>query len=74
MRDDNPTPLGGTGQAVEADETYLGPPDAVYVEGRGWQKKRGHSTKMRVLTLVSGRAGRGRSSSRSSTCQPSIKS
>jgi transposase-like protein len=60
MRDDNPTPLGGTGQAVEADETYLGPPDAVYVEGRGWQKKRGHGSKMKVLTLVE-RKGRARS-------------
>ena len=60
MRDDDPRPLGGKDKTVEADETFLGPADSVYVNGKGWQKKRGTRTKLKVLTLVE-RSGKARS-------------
>lgn len=56
MREPNPTPMGGEGQTVEADETFWGNPK------RRWQSKkgRGYHHKEKVLTLVE-RGGRVRS-------------
>lgn len=52
MRDDNPTPMGGPGGKVQADETYFGTKDAL--RGKPWKEKKGHSKKMSVVSLVSG--------------------
>jgi len=60
MRDDEQNPLGGEGMVVEVDETYIGPPQEVFVTGKGWLKKRGVETKRKVISLVE-RGGRSRS-------------
>ena len=60
MRDDDPTPLGGKDKTVEADETFLGKPDSVFINGRGWVEKTGTASKLKVLTLVE-RGGKARS-------------
>jgi transposase-like protein len=60
MRDVNPPPLGGKDQVVEADETFIGPPDAVFISGKGWQYIRGYQTKRKVIALVE-RGGKARS-------------
>ncbi len=57
MADRDPEPLGGKGKTVEVDETYIGKPDMVFVNGKGWVHKRGTSTKRKVLTMVE-RGGR----------------
>ena len=57
MGDPDPEPLGGKGKTVEVDETYIGKPDTVFVNGKGWQNKRGTATKRKVLTMVE-RGGR----------------
>src|SRR5258708_33036003 len=53
-------PMGGHGMAVEVDETYLGQQREQFVNGRGWQKKRGTSDMNQIVTLVE-RGGRSRS-------------
>ena len=62
MRDDNPEPMGGSGQQVEVDETYFGPKpkdeDFTFVSGRGWFL--GRRRKQKILSLVE-RGGRARS-------------
>ena len=62
MRDDNPKPMGGSGQQVEVDETYIGSApkdeDYTFVSGRGWFLKR--RRKQKILSLVE-RGGRARS-------------
>ena len=60
MRDDRPGPLGGEGQVVESDETYIGPPAWVYTNDRGWIQANTVDHKRKVLTLVE-RRGRARS-------------
>lgn len=60
MADTDPDPLGGKDKTVEADETFIGASDTVFVNGRGWQKKRGYRTKQKVLTMVE-RDGKARS-------------
>jgi hypothetical protein len=60
MIDSNPGPMGGKGQVVEADETYLGSSGYEFTNGKGWQMKRGLGDKMKVVTLVE-RGGRARS-------------
>jgi transposase-like protein len=62
MKDTDPTPLGGPGKTVEADETFIGTKDAAstFVSGEGWVKPRGWDHKMKVLTLVE-RGGKARS-------------
>jgi transposase-like protein len=60
MIDVDPAPLGGKGEIVEADETYIGPSGAKFINGKGWQSKRGFADKMKVVTLVE-RGGRARS-------------
>lgn len=57
MADRDPEPLGGKGKTVEIDETYIGKPDATFVNGKGWVGKRGTATKQKVLTMVE-RGGR----------------
>jgi transposase-like protein len=57
MRNDDPEPLGGKGKTVEVDETFIGKPESVFVNGKGWQLKRGTGTKQKVLTMVE-RGGR----------------
>jgi len=60
MRDDSPTPLDGKDKAVEAGETFIGPPDAVFINGKGWQRIRGSTTKRKAIALVK-RGGKARS-------------
>jgi transposase-like protein len=57
MADRDPEPLGGKGKTVEIDETFIGKPDQRFVNGKGWQGKRGTATKRKVLTMVE-RGGR----------------
>ena len=57
MADRDPEPLGGKGKTVEVDETYIGKPEATFVNGKGWVSKRGTATKRKVLTMVE-RGGR----------------
>jgi transposase-like protein len=63
MTDTNPTPLGGEGKIIEADETYFGrvgdPKDVVFVNEKGWVRRTGDE-KMKVMTLVE-RGGKARS-------------
>jgi transposase-like protein len=51
MADRDPEPLGGKGKTVEVDETFIGKPDATFVNGKGWVGKRGTATKRKVITL-----------------------
>lgn len=66
MRETNPTPMGGEGQIVEADETYFGNVKAarvkkVFINGRGWVRAGGGGdAKFKVVSLVE-RNGRARS-------------
>jgi len=57
MADRDPEPLGGKGKTVEVDETFIGKPDDVFVNGKGWRSKRWTATKRKVLTMVE-RGGR----------------
>ena len=60
MKDDGNSPLGGEGKVVEADETFIGKPEQVFVTGKGWVDARGYATKRKVISLVE-RGGRVRS-------------
>src|SRR5665811_1874471 len=66
MRETNPTPMGGEGQIVEADETYIGNAKAaktqmVFINGKGWVRRgAGGEAKFKVVSLVE-RGGRARS-------------
>jgi transposase-like protein len=60
MAELDPPPLGGKDKVVEADETFIGKPDEIFVSGRGWQSVRGYKTKRKVIALVE-RGGRARS-------------
>jgi transposase-like protein len=53
MKDDAPTPMGGEGKTIEADETYIG-------TRKGIKKSGSHAHKNKVVTLVE-RGGRARS-------------
>ncbi|MQA64335.1 MAG: IS1595 family transposase [Alphaproteobacteria bacterium] len=50
--DNNTGPLGGEGKIVEADETFIGKPDSVFINGKGWVEMRGVATKRKVISLV----------------------
>lgn len=57
MRDDNPGPMGGKGQAVEVDETYIGTTDKAeaeaYLRPDGkWHKNSGTKDKRKIISLV----------------------
>lgn len=61
MRDDTQAPMGGGGQVIEADETYIGPSGYVLdTRTNKWKLKRGGGDKLKVLTLVE-RDGKARS-------------
>ncbi len=60
MTDSDPGPMGGKGEIVEADETYLGSSGYQFVNDKGWQMKKGVGDKKKVVTLVE-RGGRARS-------------
>lgn len=65
MRDDEPTAMGGSGQTVEADETYFGNAKGAkqkytLVPGKGWVRRGGGQAKFKVVSLVE-RGGRARS-------------
>lgn len=45
MRELDPSPPGGKDKVVEADETFIGKPGDVFVNGRGWVQMRGTTTK-----------------------------
>lgn len=60
MRELDPPPLGGKDKVVEADETFIGKPADIFVNGRGWVQMRGTVTKRKVISLVE-RGGRARS-------------
>ena len=47
MKDDSPTPLGGEGKSVQADETYIGNSSK---RAKGYKK--GHSHKEQIVALV----------------------
>lgn len=47
MKDDNPTPLGGKGKSVQADETYIGNSSK---RAKGYKK--GHRHKQQIVALV----------------------
>ena len=65
MEDTNPSPLGGEGKTVEADETFIGNSKATkfkstFVPGKGWVKRGpqgGGQAKYKVVALVE-RGGR----------------
>lgn len=50
MRDTEPSPMGGEGKIVEADETYHGKKDVVTTRTR--RGKAGHSSKRSIVALV----------------------
>ena len=60
MFEPDPEPFGGKDVHVEVDETFIGKPDSTFVNGKGWQMKRGTATKRKVVTLVE-RGGRAKS-------------
>jgi transposase-like protein len=60
MADHDPEPFGGKDVTVEIDETFHGPSDDVFVNGKGWQKKPGTSSKRKIVSLVE-RGGRAKS-------------
>jgi transposase-like protein len=60
MKDDG-SPLGGPGVTVEADETFHGKADFVFVTGKGWQQKKGTGTKQHKIVSLVERGGRARS-------------
>ena len=60
MFEPDPEPFGGKDVHVEVDETFIGKPESTFVNGKGWQMKRGTATKRKVVTLVE-RGGRAKS-------------
>lgn len=60
MVDANPGTMGGSGQTVEVDETFIGKTEPRFVNGRGWVTTDAFHTKQKVVTLVE-RKGRARS-------------
>lgn len=60
MTETSPTLIGGGGKTIEVDETFLGEAETRFVNGKGWQGKRGTGGLRKVVTLVE-RGGRARS-------------
>ena len=60
MTDTDPTPMGGKGKIIEADETFIGPQGYNFKNDEGWKPKLGTGDKYKVVTLVE-RNGRARS-------------
>jgi transposase-like protein len=61
MRDTDPTPLGGVGKVIEADETFFGKPGIIIHPDKG-PRRGGTKGMQRVVSLVERAARRGRSS------------
>jgi transposase-like protein len=61
MKDTDPTPMGGEGKTVEADETFHGPSEFTYSNDAGWKKKRGAYAKPHKIMALVERGGRARS-------------
>lgn len=61
MQDDG-SPMGGPGKVVEADETFHGPADYQFVNGKGWRRVYGgkYVKPHKIVSLVE-RGGRARS-------------
>lgn len=59
MTDDGQVILGGGGGVLEADETFLGHPATVFVNGKGWTTR--HGSELRKIVTVVERGGRARS-------------
>lgn len=57
---DNGAPIGGGGKTIEVDETFIGENETRFVNGKGWQGKRGTGGMRKIVTLVE-RGGRARS-------------
>ena len=60
MKVDHSTPMGGSGQVLEVDETFWVQQATIFVNGKGWQRKRGTGDMLKIMTLVE-RGGRARS-------------
>ena len=60
MADYGNTPIGGEDVALEIDETFIGRPRDIFVNGKGWTQQRGTGGFMKVVSLVE-RGGRARS-------------
>jgi transposase-like protein len=60
MSDADPEQFGGKDKVVEVDETFTGPAADVFYSGKGWKKKTGSSSKLKIVSLVE-RGGRARS-------------
>lgn len=52
MIDTKPTPLGGQGKVVEADETLIGQPGHEFSNSEGWTAKKGRGDRSIVVALV----------------------
>jgi transposase-like protein len=64
MTDSDPGPLGGKDKVVEVDETFIGPAADVFINEKGWQKRKGTHTKLKVVSLVERGVGLAQSRSR----------
>jgi transposase-like protein len=60
MRDGSLPPMGGPGEIVEADQTYIGKP-AVAPKGRAYKRPSGYGHKNAILTTLVQRGGSARS-------------
>jgi len=60
MKDENPPPLGGEGKTIEADETFIGPKQAIVYDEKIDKRRRIGPEKRKVVTLVE-RGGRAKS-------------
>ena len=72
MADHDPEPFGGKDKVVEVDETFQGPSDNIFVNDKGWQKKRGTGSKRKIISLVE-RKGRAKSIKVEDLTLPTIK-
>lgn len=62
MENTDPTPLGGKDKVIEADETFHGPAkNYVFVNGKGWMKKQGATSKRDAVVTLVERGGKARS-------------
>jgi len=55
MADGSIDPLGGAGQVLEVDETFMGDPQSVFVNDKGWR------TRQRKIVTIVERGGRAKS-------------
>jgi transposase-like protein len=56
MADHDPKPLGGKDRVVEVDETFQGPSNDMFINDKGWQKKRGIGSKRKSFLSSNGKA------------------